>query len=78
MTKNPITLAKRRAWKKKYYTRHRKYNKNNYTRWTDAECLRVLLHDIPDVQLSKEIGRSLAAIHEKRTRLMYKEGGIAV
>ena len=68
----------RRAGKKRYYIKHRKYNGNNNTRWMPWECAMLLQHNIPDVQLSKILSRSLAALHVKRVRLVKSIYGVSV
>ena len=63
--------AKRRG-RKKYYmaTSNAKNNKKLYS---DEENAKILAHEIPDRELSKEIGRSMKAIQNQRARLKQKE-----
>lgn len=37
--------------------------------WTEAEDRAVLAHSIPDRELAERIGRSVQAIHVRRSRL---------
>ncbi len=73
-----INTPKRKAGKKKYYNKHNKHDINSHKPYTEDECELILEHKIPDVQLSKELGRTLRAIHIKRVTLNNQRKGIAV
>jgi len=59
----------RNEQRSRYYAKHRVNSKNSNQAWTSAEERMVLDHKIPDVELSKNIGRSVEAIQIKRCRL---------
>lgn len=56
----------------KYY-RKTAYAENHGKRWTTEEIEMVMLHEMPDDEISKIIGRSVQAIQIARTR--NKKGG---
>lgn len=62
----------RNAQKRRYYGRTQK-SMNSGQSWTPYEIKRVMEHDVTDMQLSKEIGRSVAAIQCMRTKLKREE-----
>lgn len=57
-----------KQWKKEYYAKSA-YAENHMDQWTEAEINMVLEHSIPDRDLAEKIGRSVAAIHSKRSLL---------
>lgn len=61
----------RYKWKAKYYKRTAGVYERR--KWTSEEDERVLKHDIPDSELSKQISRSVAAIQIRRNRLRNKK-----
>lgn len=62
-----------KRWKTKYYSKHKKYDRNSYVRWTDEEKAYILAHEKTDVEMAKELGRSLRAVQAMREKLK-KEG----
>ena len=56
----------RNAQRKRYYNKTAKYGRRN---WTNEEDELVLLHEIPDMELSRKISRSVEAIQIRRSRL---------
>lgn len=62
----------RNAQKRRYYRRTEK-SINSGQPWTPHEIKRVMEHNVTDMQLSKEIGRSVAAIQVMRNRLKREE-----
>ena len=54
--------------KRKYY-RRTAFAINHSLRFTDDEIQMIKDHEIPDMELSKKIGRSVQAIQIKRNRL---------
>lgn len=58
-----------RKQKQRYYQKTATFTKIPWTAEQDAVVLR---HDIPDSQLSQQIGHSLAAIQIRRSRLKKK------
>lgn len=63
-----MTLYKqtRNAQRKRYYKKTARYERKF---WTDEEDALVLKHDIPDMELSKKICRSVQAIQGRRHKL---------
>ena len=61
--KKPLTKNQRN---RKYYAQTANYS---YSYYTEEECIRILKHDIPDRQLSAEIGHSMKSIQRKREKL---------
>ena len=55
------------AYKKNYAPSAFAINHNK--RWSDEEDRAVLAMEVPDAQLVERLGRSLAAIHQRRARL---------
>lgn len=52
----------------KYY--HKTQNApNSKSRYTDEEIEMILNHSIPDIELSRKIGRSVQAIQQKRKKV---------
>lgn len=58
-----------RKQQQRYYQRTATFRK---VPWTEEQDAVVLRHDIPDSQLSQQIGHSVAAIHIRRSRLKKK------
>lgn len=64
---------------KAYEQQHKAYRETAFApkhrlAWTQDEDNQVLAHSIPDRELSAKIGRSLNAIHVRRTRITPKTG----
>lgn len=57
----------RNAQKRRYYGRTTN-SENSRQAWTLQDLQRVMEHDVSDMQLSAEIGRSVAAIQVMRHR----------
>lgn len=64
------------AWKQQkalYYARNAIYNWNTGTRWLSSEKVQILDPKRPcDRVLAQQLGRSVKAIQEKRTRVTAK------
>lgn len=56
------------AQKKRYYG-STAYSKNYHQRWTINEIDKIMAHEIPDTELAKQIGRSVASIQSIRSRI---------
>jgi len=56
----------RNIQRKRYYTKHRKHAFNKNKRWEEDEISLLFTFPYGDVSLSKQIGRSVAAIQVKR------------
>lgn len=48
------------------------YAPNHKRVYTDAECIIILAHRIPDIEIARNLGRSVAGIQRKRYGLMKK------
>lgn len=59
----------RNQQRKRYYTKHRASAENANQAWTSEQEIMVEKHDIPDVEISKRIGKSVQAIQIKRCRM---------
>lgn len=57
------------ACKQRYRERNKKYDINNKVHYTEEEKQRILDHSIPDVELSKELGRTPQSIQILRCKL---------
>lgn len=62
-------LAYRNKQRKTNYDKSKANAKRKYIPWTEYEYKLILEHKITDFELSKQIGRSVQAIQEQRTRL---------
>lgn len=66
----------------KYYSEKRAYYRksafapNGWTKWTEDEISAAIEHEIPDSELSKQIGRSVAAIQMVRYKYNKTKGDI--
>ncbi len=63
------TSEQHMKWKQAYYDKHRVYNINSRRRYEKWEAVKILKHSIPDIELAKQLGRSLTAIQIKRVKL---------
>lgn len=63
------SISKRNASRKKNYARSRKYAINGGSSWDYEDCLMVIQHTIKDIELAKQIGRSVQAIQGKRVKI---------
>lgn len=62
----------RHTWseqKSRYYAKHRRHKLNTGKPWTMEEDIAVLRQEKPDVTLSIELGRGVAAIQVRRVKL---------
>lgn len=55
--------------KKRYYAKTRAVASRAYAKWSREERDLLLIHDIPDRELSKLLGRSMFAIQIQRHKL---------
>jgi len=63
------TIEQKRAQRARYRRKNGAYTAPNYHQpWRVMDLERVMTHIIPDVQLSKEIGRSVHAIAVQRNK----------
>lgn len=62
-------IAKRKYKRK---LKHKSKSKYKHTTWTLAEEQEILTSKLTDVELAKKLGRSVASIWAKRSRLMKK------
>lgn len=56
-------------YNRRYYKRSRVDAERRNLRWTETEKRMVLEHKVPDVILSKKLGRSVEAIQVQRSKL---------
>ena len=52
--------------RKRYYTKHRKYNANSRSKWSKTDLQMIIDKPIKDVELSKKLQRSVQAIQIAR------------
>jgi hypothetical protein len=71
MPKN-ISAEVHQKQKKRYYKKHRVYNKRHRLPYDKMEEYMIYCKMYPDVQLAKRMKRSLAAIQIKRQRILKK------
>jgi hypothetical protein len=58
--------------KARYYRKHRMGKINSRVKWTGPDIKIIMEHKIPDVALSKLLGRSVQAIQIKRNEVKYE------
>lgn len=69
-----INSATHMAQKLRYNKRARKHAYNKHERWSLVDITLVLKHTVTDRELSKNLGRSIQAIHAVRNRNITKGG----
>lgn len=57
--------------KLKYYSKHRGGKENRCSRWSWDDVDLIMKHEKTDVELSKQLGRSVQAIQVKRNKIKY-------